>query len=95
MGHSSRGIETWTDHTTAFDRVWSIVEALDQPRTAQYIADAAAVSETTVHSHLKQLADERLLRMRPGMNPIHSTLASERFAGSSRITITITRNCSN
>jgi len=62
MEHSARGVEAWTDHTTAFDRVRSIVEGLDQPRTAQYIADAAAVSETTAHNHLTRLAEMNVIR---------------------------------
>lgn len=62
MGTQSRGVEAWKNHTTAFDRVRSIVEALDQARTAQYIADAAAVSETTAHNHLKRLAEMNVIR---------------------------------
>lgn len=62
MGNSARGVEAWTEHTTAFDRVRSIVEALDQPRPAQYIADAAAVSETTAHNHLTRLAEMNIIR---------------------------------
>jgi len=62
MGNSARGVEAWTEHTTAFDRVRSIVEALDQARTAQYIADAAAVSETTANNHLKRLAEMNVIR---------------------------------
>jgi len=62
MGNQSRGVETWKNHTTAFDRVRSIVEGLDQARTAQYIAEAAAVSETTAHNHLKRLTGMDVIR---------------------------------
>jgi len=62
MVDSTRGVEAWKEHTTAFDRVRSIVEALDQARTAQYIAEAAAVSETTANNHLKRLAEMNVIR---------------------------------
>lgn len=66
MDRSPRGVEAWKEHTTAFDRVRSIVEALDQPRTAQYIADQAAVSETTANNHLTRLAEMNVIRLVPG-----------------------------
>lgn len=62
MGESPRGVEAWKEHTTAFDRVRSIVEAVDQPRSANYIAEEAAVSETTAHNHLKRLAEMNIIR---------------------------------
>lgn len=62
MVNDSRGVEAWKDHTTAFDRVRSIAEGLDQARTAQYIAEAAAVSETTAHNHLKRLTRMDVIR---------------------------------
>jgi len=62
MDDSLRGVEAWKEHTTAFDRVRSIVEALDQARTAQYIAKEAAVSETTANNHLKRLAEMNVIR---------------------------------
>ena len=62
MVNQSRGVEAWKKHTTAFDRVRSIAEGLDQARTAQYIADAAAVSETTAHNHLKRLEEMDVIR---------------------------------
>ena len=62
MDRSPRGVEAWKEHTTAFDRVRSIVEALDQPRTAQYIAEEAAVSETTANNHLTRLAEMNVIR---------------------------------
>ncbi len=62
MDGSPRGVEAWKEHTTAFDRVRSIVEALDQARTAQYIAEEAAVSETTANNHLKRLVEMNVIR---------------------------------
>ena len=62
MDDPARGVEQWKEHTTAFDRVRSIAEALDQARTARYIAEEAAVSETTAYNHLKRLADMNVIR---------------------------------
>jgi len=62
MEDSPRGVEAWKEHTTAFDRVRSIAEALDQARSAKYIAEEAAVSETTAHNHLKRLAEMNVIR---------------------------------
>lgn len=62
MDRQTRGVEAWKEHTTAFDRVRSIAQALDTPRTAQYIAEEAAVSETTAHDHLKRLAKMNVIR---------------------------------
>ena len=59
---NTRGVEAWKEHTTAFDRVRSIAQSVDQPRTAKYIADEAAVSESTAHGHLKRLADMSVIR---------------------------------
>jgi len=68
MDDSPRGVEAWKEHTTAFDRVRSIVEALDQARTAQYIAKEAAVSETTANNHLKRLVEMNVIRTVAGEN---------------------------
>lgn len=57
-----RGVKAWKEHTTAFDRVRSIAQALDRPRTAKYIATEAAVAETTAHDHLKRLAEMNVIR---------------------------------
>jgi len=62
MGDQQRGVDRWTEQTTAFDRVLSIAQAVDRPRTAGYIAAEAAVSETTAHNHLKRLVEMNLLR---------------------------------
>ncbi|MXV60964.1 ArsR family transcriptional regulator [Natronorubrum sp. JWXQ-INN-674] len=62
MDEAKRGVEAWKEHTTAFDRVRSIAEAVDRPRTAKYIAAEAAVSQTTAHEHLKRLAEMDVIR---------------------------------
>lgn len=62
MGTRERGVEAWKEHTTAFDRVRSIAQTVDQPRTAAYIAEQAAVSPTTSHDHLERLVEMNVLR---------------------------------
>jgi len=68
MGGTERGVEAWKEHTTAFDRVRSIVQAVDRPRTAAYIAEEAAVSETTANDHLKRLVEMNTVRTVDGEN---------------------------
>ncbi len=68
MEESNLGVNTWKEHTTAFDRVRSIAQTLDQPRTAKYVAGEAAVSETTAHEHLKRLVEMNILRTVDGEN---------------------------
>ena len=55
-------VEAWKSETTAFDRVRSVAGALDRPRTAAYIAEQAAVSDTTAHAHLERLVEMNVLR---------------------------------
>lgn len=62
MDDSKPGVEAWKKHTTAFDRVRSITQALDQPRTAKYIAEEAVVSETTANEHLNRLVEMNVIR---------------------------------
>ena len=66
MDGEKPGIEAWKEHTTAFDRVRSIAQALDRPRTAKYIAEEAAVSPTTAHDHLERLVEMNVVRTVPG-----------------------------
>ena len=49
--------DTWTENTSAFDRVKSVVLTLSEPRTAGWIAEESHVSENTARSHLTRLAD--------------------------------------
>ena len=62
------GVEAWKAHTTAFDRVRSIAQTVDRPRTARYIAEEAAVSPTTAHDHLERLVEMNVVRTVPGEN---------------------------
>jgi len=48
---------TWEDHTSAFDRVRSVVMAVPEPQSASWIADRAHVAESTAREHLDRLAE--------------------------------------
>lgn len=52
----------WKEHTTAFDRVRSTVMGVDEPRPATWIAEHAAVAESTARDHLKRLLDMGMVR---------------------------------
>lgn len=52
----------WKEHTTAFDRIRSTVMGVDEPRSAAWIAEHAAVAESTARDHLKRLLDMGLIR---------------------------------
>ncbi|WP_120243316.1 DUF7342 family protein [Halopiger aswanensis] len=56
------GVDSWKEHTSAFDRVQSIATTVTQPRSAAYIADEAYVEEATAREHLDQLVDLGVLR---------------------------------
>ncbi|WP_283402493.1 winged helix-turn-helix domain-containing protein [Halorubrum sp. DM2] len=62
MDSTSRGVETWKEHTTAFERVQSVTQTLDQPRTVSYIATEAAVAESTARRHLKRLVEINIVQ---------------------------------
>jgi len=49
--------DTWTNETAGVDRVISVALTLEQPRTADWIADEAEVSPTTARDHLSRLVD--------------------------------------
>lgn len=51
------GIEAWKAQTKAIERVIEVALALDRPRTAEWIADEAAVAEQTARDHLGSLSD--------------------------------------
>lgn len=55
------GIERWVEETSAFDRVRSVAFAMQQPRTAGWIADSAHVSEKTARGHLRRLVEMDVL----------------------------------
>jgi DNA-binding transcriptional regulator GbsR (MarR family) len=54
-------IETWKDETQGIDRVISVALSVEQPRTAEWIAEEAHVSEGTARSHLERLVELRIL----------------------------------
>lgn len=51
------GAEAWKSHTSSFDRVRAIVLAVSEPRSAEYIAEEAAVSVETTRDHLDSLVE--------------------------------------
>lgn len=60
------GVDTWKAQTTAFDRVQSIAVTLTKPRSADWIADQAAVAGNTAREHLGRLVEMNVLRTRSG-----------------------------
>lgn len=56
------GIDRWTDHQSAFDRVRAVARTVTQPRSASWIADHAHVTEPTAQTHLQQLVDLTVLQ---------------------------------
>jgi len=73
MGEPTDGVSEWVDQTTAFGRVRSIASAVSQPRSVQYIADEARVSEVTAREYLDRLADLGvLLKSERGGTPVYS-----------------------
>ncbi|WP_266080687.1 winged helix-turn-helix domain-containing protein [Haladaptatus caseinilyticus] len=54
-------VQRWKEQTTGFDRVRSVAFALQEPRTAGWIADEAYVSEPTTRNHLSRLVDLGIL----------------------------------
>jgi hypothetical protein len=61
MTETDPGIEAWKEHTSAFDRVRSVAEAVSQPQSASSIADEALVAENTARSHLERLVEMNML----------------------------------
>lgn len=49
-------VEEWIAETTAFDRVYEIVRRIEQPHSADDVAERARVSPTTARKHLRTLA---------------------------------------
>jgi len=52
-----RGIERWKDETKGIERVISVVRTMDTPRSVDWVADEALVSDTAARDHLELLAD--------------------------------------
>lgn len=79
------GIEEWSEHATAFDRVRSVSQTVSEPRTAPWIADRAAVSENTARGHLERLVEMNVLLEYAadgpttyGPDPLHARLQTLR-----------------
>lgn len=86
------GVETWKEHTSAFDRVRSVAETVSQPQSAATIADEALVAENTARKHLERLVDIHVLLQtdrggRRCTRPTRSTNGYRRSVNSSRSTI--------
>ena len=61
IGDEAQHIDEWTDEMSGVDRVISVALSIEQPRTADWIADKAHVSPTTARSHLERLVDLHVL----------------------------------
>jgi len=79
--------EGWVEETAGVDRVMSVALALEQSRTADWIADRAEVSSTTARNHLSRLVDLRVLRAveRRGAKTYYPNAAYQRFRDVSRL----------
>lgn len=66
---SDPGTDRWIQETSAFDRVRSVAFALQQSRTAGWIADSARVSEKTARGHLRRLVEMDVLLEDAGQGP--------------------------
>ncbi|MFC6733736.1 MULTISPECIES: ArsR family transcriptional regulator [unclassified Haladaptatus] len=62
MTGDAPGATAWKKHTSAFDRVRSVAVTLDQPRTADWIADQALVAGNTARGHLARLVEMNALQ---------------------------------
>lgn len=56
-------VEAWTESMTARERVETIATTLDQPRTANWIAEQSAVKWDTAKKHLDNLVDAGIVVM--------------------------------
>lgn len=54
-------VDSWTDSMTARERVETIATTLSQPRTANWVADQAAVKWDTAKKHLDDLVESGVL----------------------------------
>ncbi|QCJ45955.1 ArsR family transcriptional regulator [Haloprofundus sp. MHR1] len=66
MTDDAPGSALWKAQTSAFDRVRSIAVTLDQPRTADWIADQALVAGNSARDHLERLAEMGVLQIVSG-----------------------------
>lgn len=79
--------DAWVEETASVDRVISVALALEQPRTADWIADEAEVSTTTARDHLSRLVELRVLTAveQRGATTYHPDEAYQRFRDVSRL----------
>ncbi|PCR89489.1 winged helix-turn-helix domain-containing protein [Natrinema ejinorense] len=61
IGDEAKHTDEWTDEMPGVDRVISVSLTVEQPRTADWIAERAEVSPTTARSHLERLVDLHIL----------------------------------
>jgi DNA-binding transcriptional ArsR family regulator len=54
-------VDSWTDSTTARERVETIATTLSEPRTVNWVAEQAEVEWDTAKRHLTSLADAGIL----------------------------------
>jgi hypothetical protein len=54
-------VESWTESTTARERVETIGTTLSEPRTVNWVAEQAEVSWDTARTHLDDLVDSGML----------------------------------
>lgn len=62
MSDEDAEIEQWKKLTTTFERVNTVSQTLSKPRSAQYIAQEAAVPENDARDHLNRLVERGALR---------------------------------
>lgn len=85
MPQPDPGVDAWTEHASAFDRVRSVASTVSQPRSAAWISERAAVAENTARDHLLRLVEMNVLleiedggttRFEP--DPLHTRLQTLR-----------------
>jgi len=81
MVGSDSNPETWIEHTSSFERVWSVIQSASEPRSANWVASEAVVAEETAQTHLDQLAEVGVLVADTDTDPITYTpdLIYQRF----------------
>lgn len=65
------GVDRWTDHQSAFDRVRSVAVTVSEPRSADWIAEQAHVAGNTARDHLQRLVEMNVLRTVTGETATH------------------------
>lgn len=59
---SHTGVDSWTETTSARERVRSVAETLREPRSVNWISDRAEAAWSTTNAELQDLADRGELR---------------------------------